>query len=361
MTTYVTMEPSARAELKSACALMSQWPEALKLPVLKTSRVKWARVEAMGGITKAFISLGQMGMFVLDVTVPEQPLVLAELFDGHGGMALKHFSMAKCIVYTACGKAGLRIFTNIDTNIDEIGALVHARYAAKCVAVQGDIALVTFGRAGVRTLDVANPSSPVELGGFKVDDHEARFVLLSDGWGYVSFGHAGVRVLDVTNAAEPAEIAALTHAAFDARHMALAGSLLFVAFSYGGLQVLNVANPCAPELLCSHTFPAYAAEHVVVRDSFVYVAIGAGGLRILRVHTRRTNEVELCLVGSYVAADVDVTSLDVTLDCIAFLCTRKAGLVILDVRDPGAITRIGHFSPPQFRHQSLCAYPCPVQ
>ncbi|OQR86969.1 hypothetical protein ACHHYP_09688 [Achlya hypogyna] len=359
---YMSMEApgTLRAHVQSACALMSQWPEAIRLPVVKKSRVKWVRVETMGATSKAFLSLGQMGMVVLDVSIPETPCVIAELFEGHGGMALKHFSMEKRIVYTACGKSGLRIFTNIDTNIDEIGALVHARYGAKCVAVQGDIALVTFGRAGVRALDVANPTSPVELGGFKVDDHEARFVLLSDGWGFVSFGHAGIRILDVTNAAEPVEIAAVTHEAFDARHMALAGSLLFVAFSYGGLVVLDVSNPFAPARRGACTFSSYAVEHVCVRDGLAYVAVGPGGLRIMAIDATKS-PLELRVVGSYVAADTDVTSLFVTTDRVAYLCTRNAGLVILDVRQPDAVTRLGSYSPPQLARHMLCTHPCPVQ
>ncbi|OQS06934.1 hypothetical protein THRCLA_01049 [Thraustotheca clavata] len=347
---------SLQVHAQSACALISQWPDAMKLPMIEKCRVKWVHVETMGTICKAFVSLGQMGLVVLDVTLPEKPQVLAELFDGHGGMALKHFCMDKCIVYTACGKSGLRIFTNIDTSIDEIGALVHARYGAKCVAVQGDIALVTFGRAGVRTLDVANPTSPVELGGFKDDMNEARFVLLADGWGYVSFGHAGIRILDVTNAAMPIEIAAFAHGNFDARHMALSDHYLFVAFSYGGLKVLDVSNPCTPELVGSYNFPSYAAENLFIRDRHIYIAVGKGGLRVLEF----TPSLELRLVGSYVAVDADVSSLYVTIDRIAYLCTRNAGLLILDVRDPHAITRIGQYIPQL--HQSLfCTNSCQVQ
>ncbi|KAH9139261.1 hypothetical protein AeRB84_016461 [Aphanomyces euteiches] len=305
-------------------------------------RVKWVHVECLGATTKAFLSLGMYGMVVLDVTTPECPSVLAELIEGQGGMALKHFFINKRIVYTACGKSGLRIFTNIDTNIDEIGALMHSRYGAKCVAVQGDIALVTFGLAGVRVLDVANPSSPVELGGFKDDTHEARFVLLRDGWGFVSFGHSGIRILDVTNGSLPCEISSFSHGSFDARHMALAGPFLFVAFSYGGLKVLDVTNPFTPEEIGAVSFPSYAANCVQVLEDIVYVALGNGGLRILRFHAPRRQFEPL---GSYVDAEADITSVHVTDDRLAFACLRQGELKILDVRNPINVREIGAYRP----------------
>ncbi|KAF0689635.1 Aste57867_18934 [Aphanomyces stellatus] len=350
------MVPTATACTPSMASLATLVQEQLGLANTFRCRVKWVHVESMGPTTKAFLSLGTFGMVVLDVTVPERPVVLAELLEGQGGMALKHFCIDKRIVYTACGKSGLRIFTNIDTNIDEIGALVHARCGAKCVSVQGDIALVTFGRSGVRVLDIANPSSPVELGGFKDDLHEARFVLLRDGWGFVSFGHAGLRILDVTNASLPTEISAFAHGTFDARHMALAGPLLFVAFSYGGLKVLDVSNPSCPLEVGAVAFPSYAAQCVQVLDDCVYVALGAGGLRILRFDPAQGTTFRV--LGTYVRADVDVTSVHVTSDRLAFLCLRQGRLEILDVRNPAEVDVVSVFTPDVRR--LMCQQHCAV-
>ncbi|RHY14195.1 hypothetical protein DYB25_007408 [Aphanomyces astaci] len=335
------MADAATVVTTTLSSLMAKVQQHLGLSSAFRCRVKWAHAEALGATTKAYLSLGAYGMVVLDITTPEHPHVVAEFLEGQ--VTLKHFTIERHIVYTACGKSGLRIFTNIDAAIDEIGALVHPRCGAKSVAVQGDIALVTFGRSGVRVLDVANPSSPVELGGFKADSlHDPRFVLLRDGWGYVSFGPGGVRILDVTNASLPCEISSYTHGTFDARHMALHGSFLFVAFSYGGLKVLDVSNPFSPVEVGSHSFPSSAAANCVhVQGQHVYVALGPGGLCVLRFRPLEGFE----WLGAYAQEGADITSVHVTSDWLALVCTRQGNLNILDVRRPDHITVVSTFTP----------------
>ena len=107
------------------------------------------------------------------------------------------------------------------------------------MAVSGSLALVADDRAGLRVIDISNPSSPTEVGSLATPDF-AGGVAVSGSQALVADEFGGLRVIDISDLASPSEVGSLftTHRA---RDVAVSGSLALVADGYAGLAVLCVA------------------------------------------------------------------------------------------------------------------------
>ncbi len=73
------------------------------------------------------------------------------------------------------------------------------------VVVKDGYAYVAARDAGVRVIDVTNPSSPVEVD--SIETPRARGITINGNYVYVAGSDSGLVVIDVTNAASPVWVA----------------------------------------------------------------------------------------------------------------------------------------------------------
>ena len=148
------------------------------------------------------------------------------------------------------------------------------------VAVNGNIAYLALGGAGVQLVDVTTPTAPLKRGivdtpGFASD------VAAEGGHAYVADRFSGLRVIDVSNVSNPIEVASFPTPA-DAIGVGVRSRIVYVAAGQSGLRVIDATNPIAPvELASALTFGL--ARRVRIASGKAYVAAGEGGLRIFDI------------------------------------------------------------------------------
>ena len=147
-------------------------------------------------------------------------------------------------------------------------------------AVVGNRAYVGSGPR-LLIFDVSNPSAPLLLGRSEVLPGVVRGVAVAGSYAYVADDDAGLQVINIANPASPVRVGGYDTSgrAYD---VAVAGSYAYVADGAAGLQVINIANPASPVRVGGYDTSGRAYD-VAVAGSYAYVADYDGGLVILRI------------------------------------------------------------------------------
>jgi hypothetical protein len=200
---------------------------------------------------------------------------------------------------------------------------------ARGVAIDGDLAVVADGSAGLRCIDITDLSGVTSLGSYDTPG-QAWGVAVAGNHAFVADGSAGLRVVDITNPGAPVELGGYDTPS-DARGVAVAGDYAFVADGTGGLVVIDIANPSSPMSVGSYDTPGEALGIFVAGDR-AYVADGSAGLRIVDI----TDPTAPTSLGSY------DTPGEAHAVCVAgthaFVADGIGGLQVVDVTDPTSPT-----------------------
>ena len=109
------------------------------------------------------------------------------------------------------------------------------------VDVQGDLAYVASGGAGLQVLDVSNRENPQIIGEFDTPGI-AIDVKVSGDIAYLADGGSGIHLLDVSDPAAPLLRSSLD-TANNAQDLVVQGDFVFVADGSAGIEIINVADP----------------------------------------------------------------------------------------------------------------------
>lgn len=203
------------------------------------------------------------------------------------------------LAFVAAGGAGLHVVDVRDPDAPALVATLDTPGNANDARVADGYAYVADGPSGLQIVDVRNPVAPALVGGIDTPG-TATDVAVLDGRAYVADGSAGLRVIDVSNPEAPRVLGAVDTPG-NARGVDAVDELVVIADAEGGVHVVSVADPASPVILGStHTRPnaVSRAADVAVRDRLAYVADGAnsslGGLRVIDFRVPST----LVVVGS---------------------------------------------------------------
>jgi hypothetical protein len=188
------------------------------------------------------------------------------------------------IAYVASGSAGLHIVDATDLTRPVRLATVPLPGNANDVRVDGGYAFVAAGSAGLQIVDVLDPMHPHLIGAVDTPG-DATDVAVRGRWVYIADGLSGLQVIDAAVPASPQRIAGILTAG-TARGVDVVDDLVVLATGGGGVQVISVADPSSPVVLgTTHTRGSESrAASVAVRGRLAYVADGAialGGLRVI--------------------------------------------------------------------------------
>ena len=144
------------------------------------------------------------------------------------------------------------------------------------VVVRGDLAYVTDRGAGLKIVDVSDPSAPVLLGSHDVTGSDKSYgVDVQGDVVYLANHLTGLQILDTSNPTKPRLLAAIDPAGFGSS-VTVDGALAYL-FA-GSLCAIDVSDPSAPWLVASYDLGS--TYDAAMRGSRAYVAYNALGVKV---------------------------------------------------------------------------------
>jgi len=153
---------------------------------------------------------------------------------------------------------------------------------ARDIYLDGTRAYVAGSRAGLRVLDVADPSAPVELGGYDTLDNDHYSAAAADSFAFLSSMQPPyLRSIDVSDPTHPL-MAGGGAAQTVPQDMVLRDTLLYLA---GRLRfnIVNVARPRQPVLVGSCNAGDLNEAGLCIRDTLAYFAGPFSGLQVFSI------------------------------------------------------------------------------
>lgn len=198
-------------------------------------------------------AVGAEGIWVIDLANPAAPRI-AGRFDTAGwalGVALDATGMR---AYVADGNGGLKILDLTNPSLpSQIGSLALSG-TQRDVAVAGNTVYLANQGGTLRVVDVSNPAAPRWTGSVSLSGFGYR-VAVSGGRAAVISGDAVNDYLDVIDLSDPARARKVgtlrVAAAGGAGGVDLAGDRAMVAAGASGMMIVDLSNPASPSLLSS--------------------------------------------------------------------------------------------------------------
>jgi hypothetical protein len=298
------------------------------------------------------VAAGDGGVQIVDVHFPERPRLLGTA----AGLDARDVAVYGDHVLVAAG--GDEVLGVVDI-ADPASPRVVYRWGTDVpghasdqrdgmgIDVVGNVAVVAQGDElpspffftgyGVRIFDVREPEHPVLLTTFEPAG-DAQDVRIAGERAYVTCGAEGMFVLDLSTPGAPREIERYTiPTAYDVR---IEGGRAFVATSRV-VDVLDVSRIAGATVLGQREFGwdyRTYIEAVAAHGGYVYAVQGRAGLSILDAR----DPAQIRVVGSVVVPDAAANV--VWMDDAVFVAGKDGGVVELDVRDPAA-PRIASIAP----------------
>lgn len=223
----------------------------------------------------------------------------------------------------------------------EVGQKLLLPGMVKDIALRGNYAYVAAGEAGLRIIDVSNPTAPSEVG-FADTPWIATSIALAENFAYIADDWTGLRIIDIADPANPVEVGAYDTPG-QAFSVAVAGNMAYVTDGEG-LRILDVSDPTTPTDV-SFQFVWGTAYGVAVAGNYAYVSEGglsSDGLRVINI----ANPAEPVVVGS---VDTDGYSNNVTVvGNYAYVISYSYGLRIINVANPAEPVVVGSIETPGY-------------
>jgi hypothetical protein len=275
--------------------------------------------------------LDGVDLWIIDVTDPLNPTTLGSIAST-GWNVQVHEGFA----YLAAGAAGLRIIDVSDPTAPVELSVFDTPSFATDVDVVGGVAYVADSsyNSGLRVIDVSNPRVPIEIGAVPIAPPQSYTgyvweVEVVDGIAYVGVyasypgDDGGLWIFDVSVPATPTLIAKLVDDRIDRpSSLEVVGDFAWI----NGIKSIDVSDPSQPHLAGS-LFTGFKNPDVTVVDGFAYLALDPFGIAIVDAsHPAVPAVLSEYPISGYPGA-VDVV------DNVAYV-TNSTGLEIIDVSDP---------------------------
>lgn len=197
------------------------------------------------------------------------------------------------------------------------------------VKVEGDLAYVAAGSAGLAVYDVTDPAEPVLLG-MADTPYFAMDVDLDGDHAYVADWHSpGFCVVDVSDPHAPALVGSEGNTSYP-NYWKVAVAVpdtVYVIDHYVGVRVVDVTDPANPDLIGLIPIGGYSWD-LEVQDGYLYVADDVNGVHVFDMSASVLNPtpVSTCLLPS------TTSGLDVVGNFAYAACNRE-GLQIISLYD----------------------------
>jgi hypothetical protein len=294
--------------------------------------------EDIGEATNPFIwgDLALTGARIFEISDPAQPRLVASfpvagppfqiVVEGdHAFLAVSHGLK---------DYGAMRIFDLSTISTPDVVGSVNLPFNPMKVALQGSLAFVANGHEGIRVIDVADPSQPVEIGSTSLTASAKDVAFCGGDVLCCANDWSGLALIDASDPSNPIAISSIDTPGSAISVDAKPG-FAFVADMSGGLRVIDVADPSTPAEVASMTLPGSAIDVKIVGD-LAFVGTG-GGLSVIDV----SNPLAPTEIGVFGNSN-GVMAVDVDGDfAVVVDQTTNRSVRLLDISDPSAPWEVG--------------------
>jgi len=223
--------------------------------------------------TRAYVANEGLGVQVIDISNPAEPVEMAEYVTG---VRVYDAKFLGAVLLLGGGSAGLlALDVSKPSSVELLSATPVQTGARQLAVVQSHVFITQKLSNSVQVYDISNPQKPWWTSNWM---HPGGLSCIEESQGYVvTVGGSSLRTADVS---DPANIEMLGFLQFQNatwwRGMDTRGPLAFPVEYYSGLYVVSVAVPSAPVLL-GH-LPMEGACNVTVSGDLALVANCNGGV-----------------------------------------------------------------------------------
>jgi hypothetical protein len=235
-----------------------------------------------------FLGQGIQGLIAVDVSLPTQPRIVSQLFDGSVSDVATSGSYAYWLAYRWSYLRGFEGTMLRITDISDPRDPIDVGWYATEKVLHWDVTIVgshayLVGDSGLAVIDVGDPSNPVEVSSL---DTPATGIAVSGTHAYLAARSGrGMHVIDIADPESPREVAYLESAGAALEAIAASGRHVFVA-TKGRFRVIDVSDPSSPHVVSTLGVPDFRSDwwgSMVVQRSIAYLATGSSGVVVIDV------------------------------------------------------------------------------
>jgi hypothetical protein len=225
----------------------------------------------------AYLAVGAQGLFVVDVTDPEQMQLLAR-HDPPG--PVEHALLADGTAFLAENRDGLSIIDFSNPLRPRRLGRVSTRGQLRALALEEDKLATAEGTGAARIFDFSDPSRPKKIHEFR-EAAGARDVALHKGILFVAAGREGLLIFDPERSTQAiARVAPRSSATTVTLH----GHLALVTNGGAGLQIIDVSDPLSAHEIGSLGLPDRPSiRRVTAEEDRLFLAADVGGLAVAEI------------------------------------------------------------------------------
>ncbi|MCF7824113.1 MAG: T9SS type A sorting domain-containing protein [Candidatus Marinimicrobia bacterium] len=293
---------------------------------------------------KTYCLVSGSSLNIVDVTNPITPSLTASMsLAGYG----EGLAVSGTYAYIAAGSSGMQVI-NISNpaSPDSVTTVAGSGSGyAEGINVSSPYAYLGNG-ANVTIYDINTPETPSIVGTYEgtdwVQDAVGRGNYL-----YVCEWGVGVDVVDISNPASPTFVTTFSNP--KNADIMFDGDFGYIASRDGGLTVIDVSSPAAPTLV--NTFTTQGTLRKVSYGAITISSTVTGHIFTAEVSGLGAVDVSSAATGMDYSARIAVTPpaegiaySALVMGTKAYVPYGSAGMRILDVTNPGAMTELGHFT-----------------
>ena len=232
---------------------------------------------------------GSYGVHIVDISNPLEASVVGEFIRSEPGSIYPHgVDVKDDKMYVSFNAMGLYVVdVSNPENPIELGHFDALDWARDVVVVDSLAYLLNLNDGGsfsealqyMQILNISDPNNIYEIGNWTGSRNYAwsNNILVRDAFAYV-LGDKGLFIIDISDPTNPVTTGVWNPGGWNFR-LSEDGNFAFIAKEGAGLKVVDVSNPSNPSLATTFSTFDYCAD-VAPRDSLVYIADADGGLLI---------------------------------------------------------------------------------
>jgi hypothetical protein len=214
------------------------------------------------------------GLMIMDITTPFSPIIVKYVllpgradavnagYTSDGGIAI-----SGDFAYVSGGKAGMYVVNITVPGAASVVGHCSTRLIARDLAVTGNVACVADADSGLQIIDISTPSSPTLVGTYR---GYAYAVAASGNYAYLSQYYGGMKIIDISVPASPTVVGSYSSSLYG---LTVSGTYAYLARGTL-LEVVDVSNPALPSFTSSIPLPSTAWD-VAVAGGYAYLAGGS--------------------------------------------------------------------------------------